>query len=66
MYLFGILYTLPYILFNNINRIYINRILGTINSLYISVAALCYQYNLIEYSMFNYVIKTCVFGLYLI
>ena len=59
MYLFGILYTLPYILFNNINHEYTNRILSTINSLYISITALCYQSNLIEYSIFNYAVKTC-------
>ena len=58
MYLFAILYTLPYILFNNINYDYTNRILSTINSLYVSIAAICFQNNLVDYSVLNYAIKT--------
>ena len=61
MYLFGILYTLPYILFDDINHEYINRTLSTINSVYITIVALCFQYNLIEYSILNYAIKTSVY-----
>ena len=58
MYLFGILYTLPYFIFNNIKYEYINRILSTINSLYISIATICFQNKLIEYSVLNYAVKT--------
>ena len=48
--MFALLYSLPYLLYNRFNHENINRFLSSINSSYIGITALCYNYDLVNYS----------------